>query len=58
MSYQGINGHTVSRLTVHIVWDIKYRYSVLKGVFAKDHIHMHVGYKPTQSISVLYFIAH
>lgn len=25
------NGHTVSRLTAHIVWSTKYRYSVLKG---------------------------
>ena len=31
MSEQSINGHTVSRLTVHIVWSTKYRYSVLKG---------------------------
>ncbi|MGB1450745.1 MAG: IS200/IS605 family transposase [Marinirhabdus sp.] len=31
MSLQRLNGHTVSRLTVHIVWSTKYRYSVLKG---------------------------
>ena len=31
MSKQRVNGHTVSRLTVHIVWSTKYRYSVLKG---------------------------
>jgi putative transposase len=31
MTRQRINGHTVSRLTVHIVWSTKYRYSVLQG---------------------------
>ena len=31
MSDQRINGHTVSRLTVHIVWSMKYRYLVLEG---------------------------
>src|SRR5690606_21236743 len=31
MSEQRVNGHTVSRLTVHIVWSTKYRYSVLVG---------------------------
>jgi len=30
-TYQRSNGHTVSRLTVHIVWSSKYRYSVLEG---------------------------
>ena len=25
------NGHTVSELTVHIVWSTKYRYAVLQG---------------------------
>ncbi|MFT6866903.1 MAG: putative transposase [Cyclobacteriaceae bacterium] len=74
---QRINGHSVSRLTVHIVWSTKYRYSVLqgdikvrcrsiliqvcdaedvhilKGVVSKDHVHMHVEYRPSQSISDL-----
>ena len=31
MANQRSNGHTVSRLTVHIVWSTKYRYSVLRG---------------------------
>jgi len=31
MREQRVNGHTVSRLTVHIVWSTKYRYSVLAG---------------------------
>ena len=77
MSYQRTNGHSVSRLTVHIVWSTKYRYSVLeadikmrcrtllmqicesedvvilKGVVSKDHIHMHVDYRPSLSISEL-----
>ena len=67
--------HTVTRLTVHIVWVTKYRYHVLKGdiqkrcrqlliqicdtedvkilggVVSKDHVHMHVEYPPSLSIS-------
>ena len=31
MSYQRSNGHTVSRLTAHIVWVTKYRKPVLQG---------------------------
>ena len=31
MSEQRVNGHSVSRLTAHIVWSTKYRYSVLEG---------------------------
>jgi len=31
MAGQRSNGHSVSRLTVHIVWSTKYRYHVLKG---------------------------
>lgn len=77
MDEQRSNGHTVSRLTVHLVWSTKYRYSVLKGdvktrcrtiliqicdaedvrilkgVVSKDHVHMHVSYRPSQSISGL-----
>ena len=75
--YQRSNGHTVSSMTVHIVWSTKYRYSVLqgdikrrcrslliqiceaeyvailKGVVSGDHIHMHISYRPSQSISQL-----
>jgi len=75
--YQRSNGHTVSNLTVHIVWSTKYRYSVLqgdiktrcrsiliqvceaedvvilKGVVSKEHIHLHLSYRPSQSISQL-----
>ena len=76
MGFQRTHGHTVSRLTVHIVWATKYRHPVLsdndikqrcrrlliqvcdaedidilKGVVSKDHIHMHIGYRPSQSIS-------
>ncbi len=74
---QRSNGHTVSELTVHIVWSTKYRYSVLigdtqkrcreiviqiceaedvhilKGVVSKDHIHIHIDYRPSLSISEL-----
>ena len=69
------SGHTVTHLTVHIVWVTKYRYKVLegdiqkrcreliiqicdtedirilKGVVSKDHIHMHIEYPPSKSIS-------
>ena len=69
--------HTVSNLSVHIVWVTKYRYKVLtgdikvrcrelliqgvnaldvkilKGVVSSDHIHMHVEYPPSLSISDL-----
>jgi putative transposase len=31
MIFQRSNGHTVSRLTVHIVWSTKYRYPVIVG---------------------------
>ncbi len=35
MSNQRTNGHTVSKLTVHIVWSTKYRYKVLRGDIQK-----------------------
>ena len=68
-------GHTVTRLTVHLVWVTKYRYKVLQGdlqkrcrklliqvcdtedvrilggVVRKDHVHLHVEYPPSLSIS-------
>ena len=71
------SSHTVSWLSVHIVWVTKYRYHVLKGdvqircrdllvqicnsenvkilkgVVSKDHVHMHVEYPPSLSISNL-----
>lgn len=77
MRDQRVSGHTVSRLTVHIVWSTKYRFGVLtgdiqrccrtiliqvchvegirilKGVVSKDHVHMHIEYRPSQSISGL-----
>lgn len=31
VEYQRANGHTVSRMTAHIVWTTKYRYPVLVG---------------------------
>jgi len=69
--------HTVSRLSVHLVWVTKYRYKVqtgdvqlrcrdivsqlcdsenvriLKGVVSKDHVHLHVEYPPSLSVSML-----
>jgi len=77
MAGQRVNGHTVSRMTVHIVWSTKYRYPVLigdvqkrcravlievcdaegvqilKGVVSKDHVHMHLEYRPSQDVSTL-----
>lgn len=77
MENQRTNGHTVSRLTAHLVWVTKYRYPVLtgdiqircrsiliqiceaedvqilKGVVSKDHVHMHIEYRPSQSLSQL-----
>ena len=77
MVEQRSNGHTVSQLSVDIVWSTKYRYSVLlgdiklrcrsiliqicesedvqilKGVVSKDHVHMHLSYRPSLSISNL-----
>ena len=71
------SSHTVTRLTIHIVWVTKYRYKVLqgdiqkrcrelivqicdtedirilKGVVSKDHVHMHIEYPPSKSISEL-----
>ena len=26
---------------------------ILKGVVSKDHIHMHIGYRPSQAISLI-----
>ncbi len=67
--------HTVTRLTVHLVWITKYRYHVLKGeiqkrcrvlliqicdsedvrvlkgAVSKDHVHMHIEYPLSESIS-------
>lgn len=69
--------HSVTRLTVHLVWVTKYRYHVLKGdvqqrcceliiqicdaedvrilkgVVSKDHVHKHIEYPPSQSVSEL-----
>ena len=77
MSEYRYGGHTVSRLTFHLVWVTKHRYKVLtgdiqkrcrelliqvcdaedvrilSGVVSKDHIHMHIEYPPSVSISNL-----
>ena len=77
MEYQRTSGHTVSRLTVHIVWATRYRYKVLdgdkkircrtiirqicesedveilKGVVSSDHVHIHINYLPSLSLSTL-----
>ena len=75
--YQRSNSHSVSRLSAHLVWSTKYRYSVLKGdikvrcrsiliqicesedvkilkgVVSTDHVHMHIEYAPSKSLSNL-----
>ena len=77
MSEYRYGGHTVSRLTGHLVWVTKYRYKVLtgdiqkrcrelliqvcdtedirilSGVVSKDHVHMHIEYPPSVSLSNL-----
>ena len=77
MSEYRSNSHSISHLSVHIVWITKYRYhvlqgdvqkrcrdliiqicnsenvTILKGVVSKDHVHIHVEYPPSLSISVL-----
>ena len=77
MSETRSNSHSISHLSVHIVWVTKYRYHVLqgdvqkrcrdliiqtcdsenvkilKGVVSKDHVHIHVEYPPSLSISIL-----
>ena len=69
--------HSVSKISVHLVWVTKYRYHVLqgdiqqrtrdliiqicnsenvqilKGVVSKDHVHIHVEYPPSLSVSSL-----
>jgi len=71
------SSHSVSKMSVHLVWVTKYRYPVLqgdiqrrardliiqicnsenvqilKGVVSKDHIHVHVEYPPSLSVSML-----
>lgn len=71
------SSHSVSRLSVHIVWVTKSRYQVLtgdiqircrdleiqicnaenvqilKGAVSKDHVHVHVEYPSSLSVSVL-----
>ena len=71
------SSHTVTRLSVHLVWVTKYRYKVLQGdiqarcreliiqicdsedvrilngVVSKDHVHLHIEYPPSKSISEL-----
>ena len=71
------SGHTITRLTAHLMWVTKYRYPVLvgdikvrcrdlllqicdaedlrilTGVVSKDHVHMHIEYPPSKSLSDL-----
>lgn len=77
MAEQRRGSHSVTRLTVHLVWVTKYRYHVLKGdiqkrcrelliqicdaedikilkgAVSKDHVHRHLEYPPSKSISDL-----
>ena len=69
--------HSVSKMSVHLVWVTNYRYhglqgdiqqrtrdliiqicnsenvQILKGVVSKDHVHVHVEYPPSLSVSTL-----
>ena len=69
--------HSVSCMSVHLVWVTKYRFhilqgdiqqrtrdlivqicnsenvQILKGVVSKDHVHMHIEYPPSLSVSML-----
>ena len=71
------SSHSVSKLSVHLVWVTKYRFHVLqgdiqqrtrdliiqicnsenvqilKGVVSKDHVHIHVEYPSSLSVSSL-----
>lgn len=77
MSRNRSGSHSLTRLTVHIVWVTKYRYhvltgevkprcrellvqicdaedvAILSGVVSKDHVHMHLEYPPSLSVSDL-----
>lgn len=77
MKYLRYAPHSVSEMSVHLVFVTKYRYEVLvgevqkrcreliqqtcdaqdvriiKGVVSKDHVHMHVSYPPSLSVSEL-----
>ncbi len=53
MSKQRVNGHTVSRLTVHIVWSTKYRYSVLQGDIQKDCRKILIQICDAEGVSIL-----
>ncbi len=72
-----MSSNAVSWLSVHIVWETKYLYhllrgdvqvrcrdllvqicnsenvKILKGVVSKDHVHVHIEYPPSISISNL-----
>ena len=65
MSPDRHTSHTITRLTVHLVWTTKYRYEllaqicdaedvhILSGVVGKDHVHMHLEYPPSISLAEL-----
>jgi putative transposase len=77
MNRQRAGSHSVTRLTVHIVWVTKYRYHalvgevkprcrellkqicdaedvrILSGVVSRDHVHMHLEYAASMSVSDL-----
>ena len=47
--------HTVSRLTVHIVWITKYRYHVLTGDIQKRCRELIIQLCDAEDIKILYF---
>ena len=46
-----LGAHTKTDLKVHLDWIPKYRKRVFTGKVASDHVHMFIGYRPTQNIS-------
>lgn len=53
MPEQRVNGHTVSRLTVHIVWSTKYRYPVLHGDVQKECRNLLIQISDAEGINIL-----
>lgn len=53
MAEQRVNGHTVSRLTVHIVWSTKYRYPVLAGDIQKKYRKLLIQICDAEGLNIL-----
>ena len=53
MGYQRSNGHTVSNLTVHLVWSRKYRFSVLEGDIQTRCRHLLIQICDSEDVEIL-----